>query len=84
MAISDLASNAHICAEFYWLSESHQSELTFKGRGCRPHPPPSRPAQFSMEGISKHLLKHGDLGATLVPTPTRYPFTEMSYESMVS
>ena len=43
MAISDLASNAHICAEFYWLSESHQSELTFMGRGCRPHPPPPAP-----------------------------------------
>ena len=82
MAISDLASNSHICAEFYWLLESHQSELTFKGRGCRPSPH-HRPAQFSMEGISKHLLKHGDLGATLVLSPTQYPFTEMSYESMV-
>lgn len=41
MAISDPASNSHICAEFYWLLESHQSELTFKGRDVDPPPAPA-------------------------------------------
>lgn len=81
VAISDLTLNSHIHAEFYWLLVGHQSKFTFEERGCRHPPTPPLPI-LNVRNVKAFTQPYRSW-SHLELTPAQYPFTEMSYLSVV-